>query len=86
MYMYSWLITFEIFRNFVFLDRGVGGWGVSYPNMFWMFIYFFIFTRPLFAKKKQKSEITKKVGGWVQVSLGFFLKSFQNSPKPVLIV
>ena len=42
MYRYSWLITFEIFRNF-FFDRGVGGWGVSYPNFFWIFI----FTRPL---------------------------------------
>ena len=38
MYRYSWLITFEIFRNF-FLDRGVGGWGVSYPNFFG-FLYF----------------------------------------------
>ena len=25
------------------------------------------------------------VGGWVQVSLGIFFKSSQNSPKPVLI-
>ena len=33
MYRYSWLITLEIFRNFVW-DRGVGGWGVSYPNFF----------------------------------------------------
>ena len=35
---YSWLITFEIFRNF-FWDRGVGGWGVSYPNFFGFFLY-----------------------------------------------
>ena len=35
----------------------------------------------------QKPEITMEVGGWVQVSLGFFLfgKSSQNSPNPVLI-
>ena len=45
-YRYSWLITFEIFLNFFFWDRGVGGWGVSYPNFFG-FLYFFIFTRPL---------------------------------------
>ena len=25
---------FEIFQNFFFLDRGVGGWGVSYPKFF----------------------------------------------------
>ena len=25
----------------------MGGWGVSYPNFFWIFIFFFIFTRPL---------------------------------------
>ena len=35
----TWLITFEIFRIF-FLDRGVGGWGVSYSNFFG-FLYFF---------------------------------------------
>ena len=43
-----------------------------------------------FAKKTkfQKSEITREVGGWVQVSLGIFClfgKPSQNSPKPVLI-
>ena len=43
MYRYSWLISFEIFRN-LFLHRGVGGWGVSYTNFFWIFIYLFIFT------------------------------------------
>ena len=47
MYRYSWLITFEIFLNFFFFDKGVGGWGVSYPNFFWIYIYFFIFTRPI---------------------------------------
>ena len=46
MYMYSWLITFEIFQIF-FLDRGVGGWGVSYPKFFFDFYISFIFTRPL---------------------------------------
>ena len=45
LYRYLWLITFEIFRNF-FLDRGVGGWGVSYPNLFWIFIFFYIFKAP----------------------------------------
>ena len=25
----------------------MGGWGVSYPHFFWIFIFFFIFTRPL---------------------------------------
>ena len=30
-------------------------------------------------KKRNKSEITMEVGGWVQVSLGFFL--FENHPK-----
>ena len=34
----------------------------------------------------KKSENTMEVGGWVQVSLGFFGgKSSQNIPKPVLI-
>ena len=28
------------FSGFFFFDRGVGGWGVSYPNFFWIFIYF----------------------------------------------
>ena len=38
----------------------------------------------VFAKKEKikKSELTMEVGGWVQVSLDFFL---ENSPKPVLI-
>ena len=47
MYRYSWLITFEIFQNFFFLDRGVGGWGVSYPNFFWIFIFFKYLQGPL---------------------------------------
>ena len=39
-----------------------------------------------FAKKKiPKSEITMEVGGWVQVSLGFFFNIFKKSPKPVLL-
>ena len=42
---YVWLITFEIFRNY-FLDRGVGGWGVSYPNFFGIFIYFLYLQGP----------------------------------------
>ena len=50
MYRYSWLITFEIFQIF-FLYRGVGGWvggwGQLYPNFFWIFGFFFIFTRSL---------------------------------------
>ena len=41
MYMYSWLITFEIFS----LDRGVGGWDVSYANILGFLYIFFIFTR-----------------------------------------
>ena len=49
MYRYSWLVTFKIFQKF-FLDRGVGGWGVSYPNFFG-FLYIFIFTRPLRTKR-----------------------------------
>ena len=44
-YMYSWLISFEIFRNF-FFDRGVGSWGVSYPNFFGIFIFFYIYKAP----------------------------------------
>ena len=32
-------------------------------------------------KKKKKSEITTEVGGWVQVSLGFF---WENRPKTAL--
>ena len=38
-------------------------------------------------KNFKKSEITMEVGGWAQVSLGIFFcgKSYQNSPKPVLI-
>ena len=43
MYRYSWLMTFEIFRNFLFLDRGVGGWGVSYPIFLGIFNIFFIY-------------------------------------------
>ena len=38
MYRFSWLMTFEIFRNFFFFDGVVGGWGVSYPIFFWIFI------------------------------------------------
>ena len=46
MYRYSWLITFEIFRNFVW-DRGVGGWGVSYPYLFeFVYIFFYIYMAP----------------------------------------
>ena len=47
MFMYSWLITFEIFQIFFFFDTGVGGWGVSYPNLFWIFIYFLYLQGPL---------------------------------------
>ena len=46
-YRYAWLIIFEIFRIFFFLDRGVGGWGVSYPNFFWIFIFFLYLQGPL---------------------------------------
>ena len=42
MYRYSWLITFENFLNF-FWDRGVGGWGVSYPNFFGILHFFYIY-------------------------------------------
>ena len=36
--------------------------------------------------KKNKSEITREMGGWVQVSLRIlFVKSSKNSPKPVII-
>ena len=46
MYRYSGVITCEIFWNF-FWDRGVGGWGVSYPNFFLDFyIYFYIHKTP----------------------------------------
>ena len=54
MYRYSWLITFEIFRNFFFLDRGVGGWGVSYPNFFGFLYFFYIYKAPIIIKKKFK--------------------------------
>ena len=47
-YRYSWLITFEIFRNYYFLDRGVGGWvGCIVSKLVLDFCIFFIFTRPL---------------------------------------
>ena len=47
MYMYSWLITLEIFLNFFFGQRG--GWvgGVYRIQSFLDFYIFFIFTRPL---------------------------------------
>ena len=47
MYRYSWLITFEIFQIFFFLDRGVGGWGQLYPNFFWIFGFFLYLQGPL---------------------------------------
>ena len=40
------VITFEIFLNF-FLDREVGGWGVSYPNFFGFLYIFYIYKAPL---------------------------------------
>ena len=43
---YSWLITFEIFRNYFFLDRGWVG-GVYHIQTFLDFYIFFIFTRLL---------------------------------------
>ena len=54
---YSWLglpvITFEIFRNCFFWDRGVGGWGVSYPNFLFLYLHgpqvTHILTQPLCA-------------------------------------
>ena len=45
MYRYSWLITFEIFRNFVGIEGWVGG--VYRIQTFFGFNIFFIFTRPL---------------------------------------
>ena len=36
-------------------------------------------------EKIQQSEFTLEVGGWVQVSFGFFFKSSQNSSKPGLV-
>ena len=42
---------FEIFRNFFFLDRGVGGWGVSYPNFFGFLYIFYIYKAPKMLRK-----------------------------------
>ena len=46
MYRYSWLITFEIFQNFFFLDRGVGGvYRIQF--LFFIFIFFLYLQGPL---------------------------------------
>ena len=37
----------QFFFGFLDFDRGVGGWGQLYPNFFWDFWIFFIFTRSL---------------------------------------
>ena len=42
MYRYSWLITFEIFRNFFLIEGSPGGWGQTFLD----FYIFFLFTRP----------------------------------------
>ena len=46
------VITFEIFQIFLFLDRGVGG--VNCIQTFFVFLYFFIFTRSLSTTVKEK--------------------------------
>ena len=43
MYRYSWLITFEIFRNVTFW---VGGWGVSYAIFFGYLYFSYIYKAP----------------------------------------
>ena len=37
---------FGDFPFFFFLDRGVGGWGVSYPNFFGFLYIFSIYKAP----------------------------------------
>ena len=61
MYRYSWLNTFDIFLNCLSLDRGVGGWGVSYPNFFWIIIYFLYLQGPLVECKFLLSHLDKEV-------------------------
>ena len=46
MYRYSWLITFEIFQIFLFLDTGVCGWDQLYPNFFGFLDFFYIYKVP----------------------------------------
>ena len=42
MYRYSWLITFEILRNFVFVDRWVGGvYRIQTFLDFYIFLYIY---------------------------------------------
>ena len=52
------------------------------PKLLWIFGICLTLQSPLGAvqrKQFQKSEITMEVGGWVQVSLGFFV--LENHPK-----
>ena len=49
------VITFEIFQNFFFLDRGVGG--VYRIQTFLDFYIFFIFARPLRYKQQTVNQI-----------------------------
>ena len=46
MYRYSWLITFEIFRNFFFLDRGVVGGVYRIQTSFGFLCFFYIYKAP----------------------------------------
>ena len=40
-------LRFSGFFFFFFFDRGVGGWGVSYPNLFWFCKFFLYLQGPL---------------------------------------
>ena len=53
MYRYSWLITFEIFRNIFF---GIEGWvgGVYHIQTFFGFLYFLYLQGPLGRRRKRE--------------------------------
>ena len=45
------------FSRIFFWDRGVGGWGVSYPKFFWIFTYFLYLQGPLAAIPLTESDV-----------------------------
>ena len=56
MYRYSWFITLRF--SGIFLDRGVGGLGVSYPNFLGFLYIFYIYKAPKSFQSKTKQLVS----------------------------
>ena len=58
LFLFLFVVNYFLdFPNFFCFDRGVGGWGVSYPNFFGFLYIFYIYKAPYTTSRGDRGQL-----------------------------